>query len=175
MHTNKLHAGATFPSLSVTDGNGANVDLGARGSVADWKMVVVYRGVHCPLCTRYLNQLEGHVEQLVSLRVDLAAVSADSREQMHEHRKKLSVSYPIYCDLSLAQMQQLGLYVSQPRSQKETDHLFPEPGLFVVNEARRLQVVDISNNPFVRPDLESLMSGLAWIRGNDYPIRGAYH
>lgn len=40
----------------------------------------------------------------------------------------------------------------------------------------RVQVVDISNNPFVRPELEALVSGLAWIRdpSNNYPIRGTY-
>ena len=71
-------------------------------------------------------------------------------------------------------MQQLGLYISDPRSPKETDHPFAEPGLFVVNVQGTLQVVDISNNPFVRPDLKTLVSGLKWIRNpdNNYPIRG---
>jgi hypothetical protein len=39
-----------------------------------------------------------------------------------------------------------------------------------------VHVTDISNNPFVRPDLEQLLSGLKWIRNpdNHYPIRGTY-
>ncbi|NMV24975.1 thioredoxin peroxidase, partial [Vibrio parahaemolyticus] len=47
-------------------------------------------------------------------------------------------------------------------------------GLFVVNEHGDLHVVDISNNPFVRPELGALSRGLAWIRdpNNNYPIRG---
>lgn len=71
-------------------------------------------------------------------------------------------------------MKSLGLYISHPRSEQETDHPFAEPGLYVINEHGTLQVVDISNNPFVRPDLENLVSGLEWIRKNDYPIRGTY-
>lgn len=65
-------------------------------------------------------------------------------------------------------------HISQPRSEQETDHNFAEPGLFVVNQDVKLHVVDISNNPFVRPELSKLVSGLKWIRNpdNNYPIRG---
>jgi hypothetical protein len=61
-----------------------------------------------------------------------------------------------------------------PRSEQETDHNFSEPGLFVVNENGELHVVDLSNNPFIRPELGALTRGLAWIRdpNNHYPIRG---
>jgi hypothetical protein len=69
-------------------------------------------------------------------------------------------------------MQTLGLYVSEPRSEKETDLPFAEPGIFVINADGLLQVIDISNAPFARPDLEGLAKGLKFIRDNDYPIRG---
>ena len=74
-------------------------------------------------------------------------------------------------------MKELGVYISYPRSEKETDHPFAEPGLFVINEKGQVQVVDISNNPFVRPELEELVNGIDWIKNpdNDYPIRGTYN
>ncbi len=68
----------------------------------------------------------------------------------------LDVSFPLYHSLTVAQMQQLGLYISNPRSEKETDHPFAEPGLFVVNQEGLIQVIDISNNPFVRPEPNGL-------------------
>ena len=73
-------------------------------------------------------------------------------------------------------MQTLGLYVSVPRSPQETDHNFAEAGLFVTNADGQLQVVDLSNNPFARPDLDVFVSGLEWIRSpeNNYPIRGTF-
>lgn len=139
-------------------------------------MVVVYRGKHCPLCTKYLNKLEGYTQQLRDINVDLVAVSADSKAQLEKHKEKLDVSFPLLYGLTVEQMQQLGVYISHPRSPKETDHPFAEPGLFVVNEEGRVQVVDLSNNPFVRPALDQLVSGLAWIRNpeNNYPIRGTF-
>lgn len=152
------------------------MDLGARPDDMDWLMVVVYRGKHCPLCTRYLNLLEGYQEQLKDLRVGLVAVSADSKVQLEGQLEKLEVSFPIYYGLSVEQMQRLGVYISHPRSPQETDHPFAEPGLFVIDEQGQVQVVDLSNNPFVRPDLDQLVSGLAWIRNpdNNYPIRGTF-
>lgn len=175
--TPKLTAGSPFPTLEVPDAEGRVRDLSKPTGDSDWMMVVVYRGRHCPMCTRYLNELDPYVDKLREIGVDVAAVSADSAEQLASHRDELEVeNVPLFHSLSDAQMQQLGLYISDPRSPKETDHAFAEPGLFVINEHGTLQVVDISNNPFVRPTLKTLVSGLKWIRDpeNHYPIRGTH-
>ena len=176
MTTYKLQAGDAFSALTVPDERGVVRDISKPTGGSDWMMVVVYRGRHCPMCTRYLNLLEPLVAQLAEIRVDVAAVSGDSAEQLAQHREKLDVTFPLYHSLSLEQMKRLGLYISDPRSPQETDHPFAEPGLFVINERGTLQVVDISNNPFVRPELEKLVSGLRWIRdpANNYPIRGMH-
>ena len=170
----KLIAGDRFPSITVTALDGSKATLGVPKEGADWQMVVVYRGRHCPLCTKYLNQIEGYKDRLFANKVDVVAVSGDSKEQLIRHNEKLDVSFPLYYGLTEDQMKTLGLYISVPRSEKETDHNFAEPGVFVVNEEGKLHVVDLSNNPFVRPELEALASGLEWIRNpeNDYPIRG---
>ena len=176
MKTNKLHASAEFPALPVSDENDAPVDVSRPTGDVDWQMVVVYRGRHCPLCTKFLNKLADYRQRLLQVGIDVAAVSADSKEQLQEHLNRLDVNFPLFYGLTLEQMQNLGLYISVPRSEQETDHNFAEPGLFVINSDGKLQVVDLSNNPFARPDLEILVSGLEWIRSpdNDYPIRGTY-
>jgi hypothetical protein len=69
-------------------------------------------------------------------------------------------------------MTDLGLYISEPRSEKETDHPFAEPAIFVINEHDQIQILDKSNAPFSRPDLNDLLAGIEFIRENDYPIRG---
>lgn len=174
--TTKIPAGAKFPPLPVRNADDETVDISKPQGDADWQLVVVYRGRHCPLCTKYLNALPEYRERLGAIGIDVAAVSADSKEQMESHLEKLDVNFPLHYGLTLEQMQTLGLYVSIPRSEKETDHLFAEPGLFVINAEGDVQVVDISNNPFVRPELGALVSGLEWIRNpeNNYPIRGTY-
>ncbi|MDJ0957320.1 MAG: redoxin family protein [Arenicellales bacterium] len=177
MKPSKIEAGSLFPQIKAHSLEGEMVALDRRTNGADWKMVVVYRGKHCPLCTKYLNKLEAFKDELNSIGVEIVAVSGDSEAQLKEHFEKLDVSFPFLYGLTIEQMRELGLYVSHPRSEKETDHPFPEPGLFVINDKDQVQVVDISNNPFVRPALEQLVSGLKWIKNpeNNYPIRGTYH
>lgn len=170
----KLRAGDAFPSLEAVGLDGARVTLGKPRGDATWQAVFVYRGKHCPLCTKYLNEIESFKQAFLDAGVDIQAVSADSREQLEQHLEKVNVTFPIAYGLTEEQMKTLGLYISIPRSEQETDHNFAEPGLFVVNEKGNLHVVDISNNPFVRPELGALTRGLAWIRDpdNHYPIRG---
>jgi peroxiredoxin len=176
MKPGKIEAGSPFPKISLQSLDGGTAEIGQPTGDTDWKMVVVYRGRHCPLCTKYLNQLETYKQQLLDNRIDLVAVSADSKSQLESHLEKLHVSFPLCYGLTIEQMEELGLYISIPRSDKETDHPFAEPGLFVINDKGQVQVVDISNIPFVRPELEALVAGLGRIKDpeNDYPIRGTY-
>ncbi|MCH2039472.1 MAG: redoxin family protein [Saccharospirillaceae bacterium] len=174
MSTYKFEAGSTFPSITKSTLEGTTRDLSKPLEGKDWQMLVVYRGRHCPLCTRFLNQLTEYKSRLEAINIDLVAVSGDSKAQLKEHTSRLDVDFPLFYGLSLEEMKSLGLYISHPRSDQETDHPFAEPGLYVINEHGTLQVVDISNNPFVRPDLDNLISGLEWIRSNNYPIRGTF-
>ncbi len=82
---------------------------------------------------------------------------------LESHLTQLEVSFPFAYGLPLEQMQTLGLYIS-------------EPSIFVVNSESKIQVVDISNNPFVCPELQDLVNGLGWIRSPDniYPARGMH-
>lgn len=176
MNSNKLRAGELFPSIELPTLDNTMINIAKPNNGADWQLVVIYRGAHCPLCTRYLNELEALKGKFLDVGVSIVAVSADSKEQATNHLAGLSVSFPIAYGLSIEQMQQLGLYISNPRSPQETDHPFAEPGLYVINDEGRTQVIDVSNGPFVRPELGILLSGLAFIRNpeNNYPIRGTF-
>ena len=176
IYTKKLHPNSEFPKIVATLFHGETVTLGKPKNGTDWQLVVVYRGRHCPMCTDYLNALEKIKSDLARINVDVVAVSADSKDQLQAHLEQLNISFPIAYGLSLNQMKELGLFISDPRSSKETDHPFAEPGLFVINAEGNIQVIDISNNPFVRPDLTTLAKGLSWIRdpNNNYPVRGMH-
>ena len=80
--------------------------------------------------------------------------------------------FPVAYGMTPDQMRALGLYVSHPRSDSETDRDFPEPALFVANPKGEAQMIDISNAPWARPDLARIAGGIAFIQKNDYPIRG---
>ncbi len=173
-YAQKLQAGVKFPNIDVQMLNGDMKSLGTPENGHDWKLVVVYRGQHCPICTKYLNQLETVKASFAEAGVDIIAISGDSKTQLESHLEKLDINFPIAYGLTVEQMNELGLYISDPRSEKETDHPFAEPGVFVINAKGEIQIIDISNAPFARPELEMLANGLSFIRENDYPIRGTH-
>lgn len=173
-YVQKLQAGIHFPDIRVTMLNGETKSLGTPENGHDWKLVVVYRGKHCPICTKYLNQLDTVKELFADAGTDIIAISADSKDQSKSHLETLDVNFPIAYGLTVEQMNTLGLYISDPRSEKETDHPFAEPATFVINADGNIQIIDISNAPFARPELEALANGLAFVRENDYPIRGTH-
>ncbi|MGM8885396.1 peroxiredoxin-like family protein [Psychrobacter sp. 1U2] len=174
-NTKKLRAGSQFPDIQVQMLDGEITSLGTPKNGHDWKLVVVYRGKHCPICTKYLNQLEKIKSSFADAGVDILAISGDSKPQLQEHLEELvDISFPIAYGLTVEQMNELGLYISDPRSEKETDHPFAEPGVFVINAKGEIQIIDLSNAPFARPELEALAEGLSFIRENDYPIRGTH-
>jgi len=167
-----LRSGQAFPVQEVARTGGGTLSLGHPRSDGDWQMVVVYRGLHCPLCKTYLAKLEELSGRYREIGIEVVAVSGDPEDRAQTMVEELGLSLPMGHGLSLDQMRELGLYVSDPRGPDETDRPFPEPGLFVINGEGLLQIVDISNAPFARPDLEALAGGLEFIRANGYPIRG---
>ena len=174
MTTEKILAGDPFPHLTVAKLGGGTLELGVPTGGRDWQMVVVYRGKHCPMCTTYLKELNTLLPEYHAAGVDVVAVSADTEAKAKDQMALVQPDFPVGYDLSLEQMHALGLYVSDPRSAAESDRPFAEPGIFVVNADGAVQVTDISNAPFARPDLKTLLGGIRFIRNpeNNYPIRG---
>lgn len=176
MAQTKFQAGTVFPEIIIPSVGGDNVTLGKPKNGHDWQMVVVYRGKHCPICVQYLEKLEALKQQYFDIGVDLLVVSGDPQAKAEAQVEENNMTLPVGYDLSIADMKKLGLYISHPRSAQETDRPFSEPGIFVINQEGKLQVTDISNAPFSRPDLDQLVGGLNFIRdsANNYPIRGTF-
>ena len=171
MATLKLKAGSDMPEISLPRVGGGKVELGTG---TGWQMVVVYRGKHCPICRTYLKTLDRLLDEFQGAGADVIAISGDSKEKAESETREEGWRFPVGYDLSPDDMRALGLYISEPRSPQETDYPFPEPGLFIVNPNGKIQVVDISNAPFARPDLAGVLKGLKFIQEKQYPIRGTF-
>lgn len=167
--TTKLHPGQPFAPIVLQQLDGAPFTVGAPGG---WQALFVIRGQHCPICKSYLEEIEKRRSTFTDLGVSVAAVSADSEAQTRITAEATTPGFPLLYGMDEPMMHALGLYVSEPRSPQETDHRFAEPGLFVVNPEGTLQIVDVANAPFVRPDLDRLIGGLRFVMEKQYPIRG---
>jgi peroxiredoxin len=169
MHARKLGAGADFPSFTLPKVGGGEIKVGGDGG---WKVLVVYRGKHCPVCRTYLKTLNNLLEDYRAAGIDVAVVSGDAREKAETEVGEEGWRFPVGYGMSVPQMHVLGLYVSNPRTPPETDAQFPEPGLFVINPEGKAHVIDISNSPFTRPDLASVLNGIKMVRERNFPVRG---
>lgn len=172
--TYKLEAGSKFPDISVPLVSGGEISLGGENAEDRWTLIVVYRGRHCPLCVTYLNKLQEMKQDFLESGTDIIALSGDGVEKAKEQVEIGELTIPVGYNLSISQMQAMGLYISHPRSAEETDKPFPEPGLFVLTSDSAIQILDISNAPFSRPDLPSILRGIKFGREKGYPVRGTY-
>ena len=134
-------------------------------------MLFVYRGRHCPRCKRFLNKLNEALIDWIKV-MDVVVVSADDHAKALADKEEFKWEFDLCYGLTEVQMRSLGLYVSEPLSEAETTGLFSEPGAFGVRPDGTLMLVDISNGPAARPDLDELLDGMAFNISNDRPVRG---
>jgi len=141
------------------------------GDKPRWTMLFAYRGKHCPRCKKFLNKLNAQLADWEAV-LDVIVVSADSAEKAAADKAEFGWDFDLCYGMTEAQMRALGLYVSAPLSEAETDHLFAEPGAFGIRPNGSLMLVDISNGPAARPDLEELLDGMKFNIDNNRPERG---
>ena len=67
----------SVPALSVPTVGGGGWTLGDQ-SPENFTMIVFYRGYHCPLCARYLGDLDRKLEKFAEKGVTAIAISDDS-------------------------------------------------------------------------------------------------
>lgn len=156
----------SFPSL-----DGGSTSIGQPKE--RWTMLFVYRGRHCPRCKRFLNKLNNVLSAWTEV-LDVVVVSADTREKAQADREEFGWNFDLCYGMSEAQMRSLGLYVSEPLSDAETTEIFAEPGAFAIRPDGSLMLVDISNGPAARPDLEELLDGMIFNINNNRPVRGTH-
>ena len=136
-----------------------------------WTMLFVYRGRHCPRCKKFLNKLNAALPAWTA-EMDVVVVSSDTHEKAVADQAEFGWDFELCSGLTEQQMRSLGLYVSDPLSEAETNTRFAEPGAFGLRPDGTLMLVDISNGPAARPDLEELLDGMIFNIKNDRPVRG---
>mgnify|MGYP002376191479 CR=1 FL=1 len=115
-----LTAGQKFPKTEVAKLGGGTLTLGQPQEGREWQLVVVYRGLHCPICKKYLAQLEKLQGKFHEIGVDVVAVYGDPEEKARNLAEEDNLTLPIGHDMSLPQMADLGLYIPDPGSPPET-------------------------------------------------------
>lgn len=166
------------PALNVPLIGGGRFVLGAVPA-GHFDLVVFYRGLHCPICAKYLMELERLAPEFASRGVQILAVSSDDAERGREMAEKVKASGLKFAyGLSLKSARQWGLYISAGRGKTsigiEEPALFSEPGVFLVRPDGTLYYGAVQTMPFARPQFQDLLGAIDFAIAKDYPARGEY-
>jgi peroxiredoxin len=142
------------------------------GALPGWRLLVVYRGRHCPACAKYLARLAELHPRFEALGVTVIAASSDPQARAGEQAQQADWPFLVAHDLGVEQMRALGLFVSAADESADADRPFAEPGLFLLNPSGTLQALDVSNVPFSRPDLAGILEGIEKVQQDQPPIHG---
>lgn len=165
----RVRVDAPIGEFSFSDVTGGTIEFGQPKD--RWTMLFVYRGRHCPRCKRFLNKLNAALSDWIDV-MDVVVVSADTKEKAQTDKQEFGWTFDLGYGMTETQMRSLGLYVSDPLSETETTGLFAEPGAFGIRPDGSLMLVDISNGPAARPDLDELLDGMKFNIENNRPTRG---
>jgi len=156
-----------------------NVKLLGGGSwrLADAKptvfeMIVVYRGLHCPICKSYLAELEAKLPEFAKRGVEVIAVSTDNQDRAKRAKTEwglnnLQVGY----DLSIANAREWDLFISTAIRDGEPPE-FSEPGLFLIKPDGSLFYAARTSAPWGRPPLDQMLRGIDVAMERKMPARG---
>jgi len=135
-------------------------------------LVVFYRGLHCPLCKKYLEQLEGLLPDFEQRGVKVVAVSMDTEKRATFSSENWTIpNLRLGYQLSEGMVKDWGLYLSKGLKKGEPE-LFSEPGLFLIDKDNNIYYAAINSNPWGRPYLASFVKAIDFIIEANYPARG---
>lgn len=166
------------PALSVPLVGGGRYVLGAAPA-EHFDLLVFYRGLHCPICAKYLLELERLAPEFATRGVTVLALSSDDEDRGRQMAEKVAAKGVKFgYGLSLKSARQWGLFISTSRGKTsigiEEPALFSEPGVFLVRPDGTLYYGAVQTMPFARPVFQDLLAAVDFAVSKNYPARGEY-
>ena len=161
----------TAPALAVTLLDGSAWRL-ADAKPAAFQMIVVYRGLHCPVCKTYLGELETKLGGFAKRGVDVIAISTDDRARAERAKAEWGLAnLRLGYDLSIAAARDWDLFISTAIRDGEPPE-FSEPGLFLIKPDGTLFYAARGNAPWGRPAFDQVLRGIDTAIERKTPARG---
>ena len=151
----------------------------AADAPGSFSLVVFYRGLHCPICLKYLLELGRLQPEFDKRGVKLIALSTDPQDRAQAMADKLKApDLRVGYGLPLAVARAWGLYISTSRGTTsigiEEPALFAEPAVYLVRPDGTLYYGAVQTMPFARPHFDELLAAIDFAVAKDYPARGEY-
>ncbi len=159
------------PELVVDTVNGMQWKL-RETKPENFNLVIFYRGLHCPVCKSYLEELNGLVSDYSKRGVNVIAISSNNKELAEKTVENWDIeNVTIGYDMPIEEARKWDLYISEGINDKEPNE-FIEPALFLIRPDHTLYASSIQSMPFARPKLKELLKSIDFVLDKDYPARG---
>lgn len=159
------------PPLEVKLLDGGKWRLGDTKPAA-FEMIVVYRGLHCPVCKTYLVDLEAKLPDFSKRGVDVIAISTDNQDRAEKAKTEWGLNnLRVGCELSIASAREWDLFISRAIRDGEPPE-FSEPGLFLVKPDGTLFFASRSSAPWGRPAFDQMLRAIDFVNERKMPARG---
>ena len=140
-------------------------------------MLAFYRGRHCPVCQRYLSDLNRKMAEFEKRGVTVLALSGDTKERALDTQAAWNIpNVPLAYGLPIETAREWGLYISTSRGKTSLGivepPMFSEPALFLIKPDMTLYASIVQTMPFARPYFADVLSAIDYIVENNYPARG---
>jgi peroxiredoxin len=137
-----------------------------------FEMVVVYRGLHCPICKTYLGELEAKLPEFTKRGVEVIAISADTFDRAERAKTEWGLnSLQLGCEFSIASARNWELFISRAIRDGEPPE-FTEPGLFLVKPDGTLFFASRGSAPWGRPAFDQMLRAIDLVAERKMPARG---
>jgi len=163
--------GKKVPRLRLKTISGMEWDL-RNQEPKNFTMVVFYRGIHCPVCKSYLEELNNKVKTFNDKGVNVICISANDKSLAEQTLEEWEIdNLNIGYDFNTEDARKWDLYVSEAIKDNEPDVFF-EPGLFLIKPDNTLYAASIQTMPFARPKFDELLKAIDFVLEEEYPARG---
>lgn len=158
------------PNISINLVNDTTWNLNEQ-SPEHFTMIIFYRGKHCPICKKQLEELQKKINKFTERGINVVAISSDSEETAKATYKEWDIDdIPLGYNFSIEAAREWGLFISKGR--KKEPEYFNEPGIFILKPDQTLYWEAIQSMPFGRPNVNDILGGIDYILKEDYPARG---
>ncbi len=100
------------PALKVKTVSGGTWDV-AEQSPENFTLLVVYRGLHCPICKGYLTDLQRKLGDFQEKGVNVVAISSDTQERAETTKEEWGIDeLTLGYGLDLDTARKWGLFIS---------------------------------------------------------------
>jgi peroxiredoxin len=159
------------PALTLPIVGGGQFAL-AQSVPETFTLLVVYRGLHCPICKTYLRDLDRKLGEFEALGVKSIAVSTDTQERAEQSKTEWGIEHlPMAYAFGIEEARRWGLFISAGIKDSEPAH-FAEPGLFLIKPDHTLYAASIQTMPFARPLFSDILTAVKFVSENNYTARG---